>query len=386
MKSFLLLIFAVCVSLPLRCQTDKEFKPSKSQFMVRGYGNTGFIFSDTEGDKKSSFLGPAFSPIFLYKHSDRLLFEAELEFELEDDELEVGLEYADIMYLIAENLSVRAGKFLLPFGTFMERFHPSWINKLPTRPLGFGHDGITPASGVGIELRGVFPLAGPQLNYSIYLTNGPRLNDGSEEPEEAGMLLFENFEDNNLGKAVGGRVGFLPFDDSSMEIGFSVYSANSLGDENTMYEDTGAFLYAFDFSYFKQVSPLKGMINIKAQYNDSQVDTATYLEPHENREEEAYTFENNSNSFYSQLSYRPSMVNNSLIKQLEVVGRFSNFNSPEGSEWEEKTEQFALGLNYWLSWRSVIKLSYQTTQREGGHHGLEDTTANEIFLQWAIGF
>ncbi|WP_197686312.1 hypothetical protein [Salegentibacter salegens] len=98
--------------------------------MIRGYGHTGLNFMSAEGEKESSYVGSAFAPIFLFKHSDRLMFEAELEFVLENNELEVGLEYADVMYVLNKNMTVRAGKFLLPFGTFMERFHPAWINKL----------------------------------------------------------------------------------------------------------------------------------------------------------------------------------------------------------------------------------------------------------------
>ena len=114
------------------------------------------------------------------------------------------------MYVLNKNMTVRAGKFLLPFGTFMERLHPSWINRLPTKPLGFGHDGIAPSSGIGVEFRGAFDLGKSKLNYSLYSTNGPRLKDGSDEPEEAGMLQFSNFEDNNLNKSFGGRIGILP--------------------------------------------------------------------------------------------------------------------------------------------------------------------------------
>ena len=197
--------------------TSQPYKPSKTQFMIRGYGHTGLNFMSNGDEKESSFVGSAFAPIFLFKHSDKLMFEAELEFVLENNELEVGLEYADVMYVLNKNMTVRAGKFLLPFGTFMERLHPAWINRLPTKPLGFGHDGIAPSSGIGVELRGAFDLGGPSLNYSVYSTNGPRLKDGSEEPEEAGMLIFQNYEDNNNSKAFGGRIGVLPFSDSSTD-------------------------------------------------------------------------------------------------------------------------------------------------------------------------
>lgn len=364
--------------------TSQPFTPSKTQFMIRGYGHTGLNFMNSEGEKESSYVGSAFAPIFLFKHSDRLMFEAELEFVLENNELEVGLEYADVMYVLNKNMTVRAGKFLLPFGTFMERLHPAWINRLPTRPLGFGHDGIAPSSGIGIELRGAFDLGGPKLNYSVYSTNGPRLKDGSEEPEEAGMLLFQNFEDNNNSKAFGGRLGILPFADSSTEFGFSAYSTNGVGETDSEYEDVGAFLYAIDFSFVKQVPEIKGFIDVKGQYNNSNIDDATFIETHEDGDEEEYTFDNKSNSFYAQLSYRPTMANSDFLKKLEVVGRFSNFNAPEGAEWEEQSEQYAFGLNYWLTWRSVIKVAYQTTDSVGGHDG--GGTANGFYIHWAIGF
>jgi hypothetical protein len=365
-------------------EASKPFKPSKTQFMIRGYGHTGLNFMNTEGEKESSYVGSAFAPIFLFKHSDRLMFEAELEFELESNELAVGLEYADVMYVLNKNMTVRAGKFLLPFGTFMERFHPAWINRLPTRPLGFGHDGIAPASGIGVELRGAFDLGGPHLNYSLYSTNGPRLKDGSVEPEEAGMLMFKNYEDNNNSKAFGGRIGLLPFSDSSTEIGFSAYSTNGAGATDTVYEDVGAFLYAIDFSFVKQIPALSGFIDIKGQYNNSDIDDATFIETHDDGDEEEYTFDNKSNSFYAQLSYRPTMANSDFLKKLELVGRYSNLNTPEGAEWEEQSDQYAFGLNYWLTWRSVVKVAYQTTDRVGGHDG--GGTANGFFIHWAIGF
>ncbi len=364
--------------------TFQPFTSSKTQFMIRGYGHTGLNFMNAEGEKESSYVGSAFAPIFLFKHSDKLMFEAEIEFVLENNELEVGLEYADVMYVLNKNMTVRAGKFLLPFGTFMERLHPAWINRLPTIPLGFGHDGIAPSSGIGLELRGAFDLGIAKLNYSVYSTNGPRLKDGSEEPEEAGMLLFQNFEDNNNSKTFGGRLGILPFADSSTEFGFSAYSTNGVGETDSVYEDVGAFLYAIDFSFVKQIPAIKGFIDIKGQYNNSNIDDATFIETHEDGEEEEYTFDNNSNSFYTQLSYRPTMASSDFLKKLEVVGRFSNFNAPEGAEWEEQSEQYAFGLNYWLTWRSVIKIAYQTTDSVGGHNG--GGTTNGFFIHWAIGF
>jgi hypothetical protein len=385
MKKLIVLLFAVVFGSQIYGQTYNTFEPSKTQFMIRGYGHTGFESIKSGDEKESTFLGSAFAPIFLFKHSDRLMFEAELEFVLEGNSLDVGLEYADVMYVLNKNMTVRAGKFLLPFGTFMERFHPAWINRLPTRPLGFGHDGIAPASGIGVELRGAFDLGGPSLNYSAYLTNGPRLKDGSVEPEEAGMLMFQNFEDNNLSKAIGGRLGLLPFSDSSTEIGISAYTTSGAGAVDSPYEDIGAFLYALDFAFAKQIPGLSGVVDVKAQYNSSNVDTATYIEIEDDIAEE-YSFDNQSNSFYGQLSYRPTMAVSDFLKKIEIVGRYSDFNAPEGALWEEKSTQYAFGINYWLTWRSVIKMSYQTKETEGGHDSTGITNTDGFYLHWAIGF
>lgn len=388
MKKLTTLIIVTLTLSLMHGQTYNDFNPSKTQFMLRGYGHTGFEYYDLGDEKESTFLGAAFSPIFLYRHSDRLMFEAELEFELEGNELEIGLEYADVMYILNDYITVRAGKFLLPFGTFIERLHPAWINRLPNRPLGFGHDGIAPSSGIGLELRGAINLGGPVINYSIYSTNGPRIKDGSEEPEEAGILEFQNYEDNNLAKAFGGRLGILPFSDSSTEFGFSTYMTNGTGQHDSAFEDVGAFLYALDFSLVKQINPLSGIIDIKGQYNNSNVDTATFLIEHEDGDIEEITFDNQSNSVYGQLSYRPTMSTDEFLNKLEFIIRYSNLNTPEGSEWEEQSTQYAFGLNYWISWRSVVKLSYQTTDTEGGHGHDEHlaTNANGLLIHWAIGF
>lgn len=382
-KLKLFLIAIIVFGFKSYSQTYNTFEPSKTQFMIRGYGHTGINTLSSGNEKESSYVGSAFAPIFLFKHSDKLMFEAELEFVLEGNQLEVGLEYANVMYVLNKNMTARAGKFLLPFGTFMERLHPAWINRLPTAPLGYGHDGIAPSSGIGVELRGAFDLGGPKLNYSVYSTNGPRLKDGSVEPEEAGMLLFQNFEDNNTSKAFGGRIGLLPFADSSTEVGFSTYSTNKVGAKDSEYENTGAFLYAIDFAFIKQIPALKGFIDIKGQYNNSNIDDATYIEIEDGVEEE-YTFDNKSNSFYTQLSYRPTMADSDFLKKLELVGRYSNYNAPQGAEWEEQSDQYAFGLNYWLSWRSLIKVTYQTTDSAGGHDG--GGTTNGFFVHWAIGF
>lgn len=378
------LIFLIFFFFSINTEAQRDLTPSKTQFMIRGYGSAGYQAINDEGEKESTFKSGTFAPIMLFKFSEKLFFEAELEFEYENGELETGLEYADISYVMNKYMTVRAGKFLLPFGTFMERYHPSWINKLTTIPLGFGHDGIAPSSGIGVEVRGAFTSSGSKFNYSLYSTNGPKLNDGLDEPDEAGILHFDNYEDNNRNKAIGGRIGFFPFTDSSTELGFSFLNS-TVGNKESIYEDVGANLYAYDFSFIKKINPLGGIIDVKAQLNKSNVDGATYIEMHDDGDEEEYTFNNKSDSFFTQLSYKPSMSESNFIKNLEFVGRYSELETPMGSEWYAKLKQKTFGINYWLSWRSAIKFNYQITDGVGGHGG-GAVDKKEFIIQWAIGF
>jgi len=382
MKKIILLGLFSFLFSSLQAQQN-DFKSSKTQFMIRGYGSASFQALNDDGEKESSFRSGTFAPIFLFKMSDKFLFEAEMEFAYENGELETALEYADVQYNLNDYVTIRAGKFILPFGTFMERLHPSWINKLSSVPLGFGHDGIVPASGVGVELRGAFTVRGSKFNYALYSTNGPKLNDGSMDPDEAGILHFNNYEDNNQNKSFGGRIGFLPFTDSSTEIGFSFLNSK-VGDRDSDYEDVTSKLVAYDFSFIKRINPIGGMIDIKAQYNKSLVDDAEYFEPLEDGSLEEYTFNNTSDSFYAQLSYRPTAASSNFIKNLELVGRYSELNTPEGAEWESSVQQKTFGLNYWLSWRSAIKVNYQITDGTGGHGG-GIIDKNLFTVQWAFG-
>lgn len=360
------------------------FKPSSTQFMIRGYAHTGFEYADTNGETRSTFDGGTFAPIFLFKMNDRFMLESELEFTLTGGDLEIGFEYVNMMYIVNDYLTVRAGKFLLPFGTFMERLHPSWINRFSSKPLGFGHGGIAPGSEVGVELRGAFYLGSTKWNWSGYITNGPGLNEGTDEPEEAGQLNFGQLVDNNGNKAVGGRLGFLPLSDSSLEVGGSFYNAGDTGAKGGDYEGVGAFLYAFDLSYVKMITPIAGLIDIKAQYNNTNVDAAVYTDPNDG---DIYTFDNSSNAYYMQLSYRPTMAGNEFVKSLEFVTRYTELNTPEGSEWESTASQTSFGINYWLSWRSVLKFAYENGETVGGH-GNEGGLTNEksFSIHWAIGF
>lgn len=374
--------------------SNVDTKPGKSKFMMRGYYHTGFENVTVGDDSDSKFNTGNIAPILMYKQSDKLFFESEFEGEFEDGEFHWTIEYADVSYVLNDYMTVRAGKFILPFGTFMEKLHPAWINRLATRPLGFGHDGIAPLSDVGVELRGAFHTGPIKLNYQAYVVNGPRLKTGADEPDEAGMLMFGQgaFGDNNNDKAFGGRLGISPFTNSSLELGFSGLTSK-VGDKEGLYEDVRANLYALDLNYVKNLNFIKSVVDIKGQYNYSQVDDANYAVPDDTLGL-YYDFNNVSTAYYAQISIRPSMSDNNFIRKLELVGRYSVMETPEGSLWESNPTQTAVGINYWLDWRTVLKFGYQTTDGGGGGHSdepggaeeLETPTTDMFYIHLAIGF
>ncbi len=185
-------------------------KPVKTHFMMRGFADLGM---DASGENTTFNMG-SFNPILLWRQGDRFLFESELEMTYMNNQFSLNLGYANASFFVAKGLTIKAGKLLIPFGTFGEKMHPSWVNKLATAPLGAGHDGILPMADLGIEVRGGLQLGYSKLSYSFYVVNGPQIKDGTEEPNEAGMLLFENPVDNNKNKAVGSRISLLPFSNS----------------------------------------------------------------------------------------------------------------------------------------------------------------------------
>ncbi len=347
-----------------------------TKFLLTGYGFAGF--TDRKGE--SSTFSAGFNPIFLWKLSDRLFFEGEIELELEGNETEVGLEYAQLSYLLNDHITLSAGKFLTPFGTFAERLHPAWINKLPDFPLAFGHDGIAPFSSLGFHVHGGFLIGPTKMNYAVYLSNGPKLNIGDEEPDEAGMLHFDNFTDVDNNKAIGARIGFLPI--PQLELGYSFQYAR-VDASGTSRDDVDALLQAVDFSYVRDSNLLKGVVDFKAQWVWSHVGQATY-DPTGAFGFGPLTFDNKRDGGYVQLAYRPTKADWKFIRDFECVGRFDLLNQPRGAPEAFDEQRWTLGLNYWLGPSTVIKAAYQFGDRRTPGEGRENV--NAILLQAAMGF
>ncbi|OYU97039.1 MAG: hypothetical protein CFE21_01760 [Bacteroidetes bacterium B1(2017)] len=347
--------------------------------VIIGYAYSDFVISP-KSDIKTNFTRVGFSPTMIWKLGDHLFFESQVEFYTDSGIVHTQVEYAKLSYMINKYMAIGMGKMMTPFGTYSERLEVSFIERMPNAPLGFRPIEGTPCIGptgseMGLDLRGGFQVGDAKMNYTVYVSNGGKLYDGTAEPKLAGALQYENYFDNNSNKAIGGRVGYLPLSNSSLELGLST-NYSKVGDVKTKYENVAAKAYAVDLSYHRAISPIKSLINLKGQYNYLMVDKAEYI----NEEGDPYTFENNSSIYYVRFSIRPALVKNKYLKRVELLGRYNVSNLPKEALWGGTTTRTDIGFSYWLSLRTGLRVAYEATQYPGG------TKSDAVLVRFVTGF
>ncbi len=346
----------------------KETFPGSTKFLLAGYGTAGF----TARSGEDPFFDASFNAIFLWKFTDRLFFEGELEFEFEDGSTTTNLEIAQASYLLNDYMTIGVGRFLNPMNFFVERQHMNWVNKLPDKPLAV-YDGLFPESELGAQLRGVIPIGPTKLEYAGFVANAPGLITMPDDFSQFGMLDFDPTANVNGHIAVGGHVGFIPI--PQLEVGYGI-QRSTVGPRDHAVEN---ILQSADFNYVRDSTLLKGLINFRAQWGWSHVGHFVY-DPDGRQGFGPFEFNNNRNGGYVQMSYRPTHIDNDIIKNFEPVVRYDRLNqlhTPVGFD----EERWTLGLNYWVTPSAVIKVAYELDNKNGG---ARDQDA--FILQVAVGF
>jgi hypothetical protein len=341
---------------------------------IRGFAETQF----TATEDANSFGAGSVNPIFLWQ-SPHTLFETEFHLEFMDKGVNFDIGYANINWDIHKYITLRAGKFLTPFGIFGEKIHPAWINQFVDVPPGFGHDSWIPSSEVGLEARGAVRISEQLLTYSFYVSNGPELDTIN------GGLLYTN-NDNNTNKAVGTRLSWA-HSDRSLEIGLSgVFSLP--GDHDSRFEEVSASLFALDINYTNHIAGI-GMISLLHQFNVSTLSDIGYL-VHEDLE----TFDNTDWNYFASIAIKPAIE---ALSNLQFTTRFSQWKSKVDSPFESTGEELVGGINYWIDWKTVIKANIvfggagSDSHEEESDHDDEETDFGLKFdhptykLQFAIG-
>src|SRR6185312_14784109 len=350
-------------------------KPGEDHFMVVGLTTFGFVrnkttttFSGSSQVSKTNSLADAdhyeFSPMFLWRHGTKFLIEFEPSFS--GDQLWVN--WGAISYFALPGLILRGGYLVLPFGTYNKRLAAGWINKLASDP-----EGIPESTDFAVEAEGGIQAGTMKWSYDFAISNGMQL-----QPD--GTTQFVGITDNNKNKTFTGRIGWLPFANSSLELGAS-YMTGKVGDVG----NTTANLYALDLNLVENLSPFQ--INVKGQYSESKLDNADYINPINSS---TYTFNNHTKTGYIMAAIRPMFSKNNIVKNFEVAARYGNYTTPANSLWGTKENSLALSLNYWLNWRTVVRYSYEgikgtnTVSTDLGGNTGEVTKSNSMYVQFCI--
>ena len=344
-------------------------------FMVAGYGTTGW--QSIGGDSgRNDFFGSV-SPLLLFRFGNRFLYETELEFEVEDGVTQTSLEYAQLNYFLTDNITLVAGKFLLPFGVFAERLHPTWINRMASPPPLFGHGGgeLSPLlpmpSDFGVMVRGSWAFQdGRAVTTSLFITQGPSAEGHGEEEEvdlegEGDSAPFPEFQfgkssaDINKDKMVGGRLGWVVAPNFEMDVSGMTGA----------FDDEGSRLSGLNVAaeFRRGATELRG--EGFALWYDVE-GPGTGGESHE----EGATTPGNTGGFYLQASHRRGAW--------EPVARWTQRvrTAAEGYENADGFTQLGFGLNYWFSPAIALMASYEINDSANSN------VPDRFLTHWSFGF
>jgi len=290
-----------------------------------------------------------FNIIAIGKLVENLFAAAEVEYEHAGDE--IALEYGYISYTGFRNLTIAAGKFIVPFGRFNKDLHPSWINKMPDRPLGFGNIMPGTYSDVGIWLAGAVPLGpvGSRVTYDVFVVNGLLGEDGGNirgMRDNVDESLSAGGRDNN--KSFGGRLG-VDFAPQGFDIGASVYTGNYLDDPDTNLNLT---MFGVDAAFVRGALELRGEAVIADQ--------------------SATGGDLTKKGGYVQAAY-------GIGAGFEPVVRFSIRDMPSEAD---DANRLSFGVNYYIFANSSVRLAYHINSEKAGF----ESDNNSVIAQFNVVF
>jgi hypothetical protein len=281
-------------------------------------GGVGFIGTTNGG---STFLQPVIAPVVAVPLGQRWLLET--RFDLRglifrptrtadyQGQFFDTIEYAQVDYNIASELTIVAGRFLTPFNMYNERFTPIWIRNLQDAPIIFPIGTRTNGYSDGLMTRGLLlSRKSFDLNYTAYFS------------------ALSTIDRLQSGRAAGARLGiFVP--DSRLEVGVSYQKL--LQDQRT--DSVGTYL---------SWQPDTVALAVRGEYAH-------------NLFGQGYWFEG---------TYRLSRLGGpaSLLGRLQTVGRVQQYFHTAfdsiGALPSADTQRVDFGLNYYLPHEIRLNASY----------------------------
>lgn len=339
MKKQLLLTAAVILAVVVL--TAGIGQAGDNKFVLGGYLDVTFVYNQEVG-KKSTFDAFHFNPIFLYQIEDNILASAEIEFEHGGDEIIV--EYAQLDYLWNDYITFTAGKFLVPFGAFNRRLHPTWISKVPGKPYANNHVVPSGWSETGLMVSGAigFGTNGGRVNYAAYVANG---FEGAAGDDIRALRKEKDPRDKmNNNKGIGGRLGVVPA--AGIEFGVSGYTCKYDQATNPI---LNLNMYGADAEYHYQ-----DYFELRGEYNqaDQQIDTVS-------GGNQPYLIKR---GYYVQAALRLSVTDNDLLMPVEIAVRYSGQDFPGQAQ---DVYEVTPTLNYFLSPTTILRLAYTINGESG---------------------
>jgi hypothetical protein len=322
---------------------------SAQGLMLTGYADVEARYAKTGPNNSEVFFDNYhFNLIALGKIYKNLFASGEVEYEHAGDE--IMLEYGFLSYTGLRNVRISAGKFIVPFGRFNKDIHPTWINKMPDRPLGM--DNVFPQtySDVGVWVSGAVSVSGgTRIVYDAFVVNGLLGEDGGnirdlrDNDQES---LTGGGRDNN--KAFGGRLG-VEVGPQGFDLGASIYTGNYLDDPT---QNLTLTLFGADAAWSHRGFEIRA----EAVFAD-QGATGGDL---------------SKKGGYAQAAY--------LIQgRFEPVVRFSLKDMPGEND---DRRRFSFGANYYVSPSSSVRLAYHVNMEDQGFVA----NNNAAVAQFNIGF
>ena len=210
---------------------DIQYRSQRKGSIENGYGGL-----------TNNFDQQRFVPFIFADITEHVKFASEIEIEHgireeggPDRELEFGLEFAHIDYLVKEPFNLRAGILLLPIGKF-NLLHDSPLNDLTDRPLVSQLIIPTTVAETGAGFYGtIYPGRISKVDYEFYVTTGPcgyetngtpNINEatGTRGARQRKCAADDGFDINN-GKTVVGRLAYSPV--LGVEVAASSYYGNA---------------------------------------------------------------------------------------------------------------------------------------------------------------
>jgi hypothetical protein len=154
---------------------------------------TGFMSYQSNISQGTFDLNPEFDPVVLLPVGNKLLLQAEFDMSLDVEHtsgsfgpavVDHGFDYLQASYFAHPNLTVVAGRYLVPFGIYRERMHPLWVRYLQAEPISFT---LNATSGNGAMLRGGAHLTeNADVTYSAYYSASDK-NPVLQSDKQAGF-------------------------------------------------------------------------------------------------------------------------------------------------------------------------------------------------------